>query len=65
MEENKETLGMLDLMIQPAFTVKDGKIDQLNDGARKYYLEAGMQIVDLLLTGKKEYQQLQGLKDRW
>lgn len=59
MEHKESTSGMLDLMIQPAFTVKDGKLDQLNDGAKKYCLESGMQIADLLLTGKTEYQQLQ------
>jgi signal transduction histidine kinase len=59
MEQKESTSGMLDLMIQPAFTVRNGVIDQVNDGAKKYFLEAGMQIADLLLTGKVEYQQLQ------
>lgn len=59
MEQKKSTSGMLDLMIQPAFTVKEGVIEQVNDGAKKYGLEAGMKMDELLLTGKAEYQQLQ------
>ena len=57
MEQKESTSGMLDLMIQPAFTVKDGIIDKVNDAARKYCLEAGQSVSDILLTGKTEYQE--------
>lgn len=59
MEQKESRMGMLDLMIQPAFTVKDGLIDQTNEAARKYFLESGMSVSDLLHTGKAEYQDLQ------
>lgn len=59
MERKEPNSGMLDLMIQPAFTVKDGVIDRVNEAARQYFLEAGTQIADLLLTGKSEYRELE------
>ena len=58
MEQMESNTGMLELMIQPAFAVKDGIIVQVNEGARQYFLEAGMQITDLLLTGDGEYREL-------
>lgn len=58
MEQMESNTGMLELMIQPAFAVKDGIIVQVNEGARQYFLEAGMQITDLLLTGDGEYHEL-------
>ena len=58
MEQKESTSGMLDLMIQPAFTVKDSVIDQINAAAKGYCLESGMQIKELLYTGLLEYQEL-------
>ncbi len=58
MERKESNSGILDLMIQPAFIVKDGVINRVNEAARQYFLETGMQIADLLLTGKSEYQEL-------
>lgn len=58
MEQKESTSGMLDLMIQPAFTVKDGIVDKVNEAARKYFLETGTQITNLLLTGKTEYREM-------
>ena len=55
MEHKESTSGMLDLMIQPAFTVRDGVIESVNAAAQNYCLEAGRPIGDLLLTGKTEY----------
>ena len=51
--------GMLDLMIQPAFSVENGVIEKVNEAGKKYFLEAGMQIETLLITGKNEYRELQ------
>lgn len=59
MERKESNPGMLDLMIQPAFTVENGIIEKVNEAGSKYFLEAGMQIADLLLTGKTEYRELQ------
>ena len=58
MEQKESTSGMLDLMIQPAFTVKDGIIERVNDAAKKYCLEAGQSVSNILRTGKTEYQEL-------
>ncbi len=58
MERKESNSGILDLMIQPAFTVKDGVIDRVNEAAQQYFLESGTQIADLLLTGKSEYREL-------
>lgn len=59
MERKESNSGILDLMIQPAFTVKDGIIDRVNEAAQQYFLKAGTQIADLLLTGKSEYRELE------
>ena len=59
MERKESNSGILDLMIQPAFTVKDGIIDQVNEAAQQYFLESGTHIADLLLTGKSEYRELE------
>jgi len=51
--------GMLDLMIQPAFSVENGVIEKVNEAGKKYLFESGMQIENLLITGKTEYRELQ------
>ena len=55
MEENKETIGMLDLMIRPVFCVKDQKIVKANSAAQALLLTAGSDITTLLQTGNEEY----------
>lgn len=59
MEQKESNSGILDLMIQPAFTVKDGVIDKVNESAKKYFLEPGTRIADLLLTGETDYRELE------
>lgn len=59
MEQMESTSGILNLMIQPAFTVKDGVVDLVNEAARKYLLEPGMSVSDLLMTGKLEYKEFE------
>lgn len=59
MTRKESNPGMLDLMIQPAFSVENGVIEKVNEAAKKCFFEAGMQINDLLLTGKTEYRELQ------
>ncbi len=58
MERKESTAGILDLIIQPAFTVKDGVICAVNAAAQAYSLEPGTPISDLLITGQTEYQAL-------
>lgn len=58
MRENGPTTGMLNMLIQPAFTVKGGTISSCNEAARKHFLEPDTPIADLLVTGQEEYQKL-------
>lgn len=58
MERNESTVDLINFILQPAFTVKDGVIDLVNEAARKYLLEEGIRISDLLVTGKVEYGEL-------
>lgn len=60
MEEQKDMLGLLDLMTQPAFCVKEDQILRLNPAARQLLLQAGDRISPLLLTGGEEYAQFSG-----
>lgn len=59
MERKELNSGMLELMIQPAFTVKNGVVEQVNQAARGYLLEPGMAVADRLLYGKTEYEQME------
>lgn len=59
MERKESNPDLLDLMIQPAFMVKDGVIVRVNEAAQKYFIQPQTQIAELLHTGKEEYQQLQ------
>lgn len=55
MEQKEPTAGILNLMVQPAFTVQDGVIGLVNTAAEGYMLTPGMPIGDLLHTGAEEY----------
>lgn len=55
MEAEKDNLGMLDLMLEPAFCVRDGVIVKANAAALLYSLSPGREIMPLLLTGEAEY----------
>lgn len=59
MERKESNSGMLDLMIQPAFIVRDGVVVQANAAAEQYFIESGSRIEDLLLTGAAEYRALE------
>lgn len=58
MRENEPTAGMLNMIIQPAFTVEGGNIRSCNEAAKKRFLEPGTPITELLSTGKEEYHAL-------
>lgn len=60
MEEKKETLGMLDLIIRPVFCVKDQKIVKVNPAAEGLLLSVGGDIAPLLQTGLAEYAEFEG-----
>lgn len=55
MEQKEPTAGILNLMVQPTFTVQDGVIALVNTAAEGYMLTPGMPIGDLLHTGAEEY----------
>ncbi len=55
MEEKKEILHLLDMMVQPVFCVRDQKILKANAAARQLLFEAGEEILPLLEQGKEEY----------
>ena len=60
MEQMGDTMGMLDLMIRPAFCVRDGVIVRVNQAAKGYLLEAGGELAPLLATGQQEYAEFSG-----
>ena len=55
MEEKKDTLGMLDLMIRPGFCVKENQIIKINHAAEGLLLASGSDVRPLLSTGGEEY----------
>ena len=55
MEEKKDTLGMLDLMVRPAFCVRDNVIIKVNRAAEGLFFTPGSDVRPLLLTGAEEY----------
>ena len=55
MEEKKDTLGMLDLMIRPGFCVKENRIIKVNQAAESLFLAPDTDVRTLLLTGAEEY----------
>lgn len=57
MEQQHDTMAMLDLLIRPAFCIKDGVIVRINKAADELALELGAKITDLLATGQEEYSQ--------
>ena len=60
MEEKKDTLGILDYMVQPGFFVKENVITDLNEAAKACFLSAGMVLQPLLQNGHEEYAAFSG-----
>lgn len=56
MEEKKEQLGLLDMMVRPAFCVKENRIEKVNSAAQALLILPGTDIRTLLLTGQEEYE---------
>ena len=59
MTKNTDSLGILELMSQPAFCVKDGIITQVNQAAKHYFIEKGAPVASILGDAKEEYAQFQ------
>ena len=55
MEQNQDAMAMLDLIIRPAFCVKDGVIVRVNKAAENLVIEPGIPVDGLLSTGHVEY----------
>lgn len=55
MEINKETLEMLDLMLQPAFLAQNGVIRHINPAAAYLPLAEGQPVLPLLLNAQEDY----------
>lgn len=55
MEQTEDTIGMLDLMLRPAFCVRNGTIVRVNQGAKQYFIEENRAFEELLDIGREEY----------
>ena len=60
MEKQNTVMGMLELILRPAFCVQNGSIVQANHQAHAIGVVVGTPISDLLVTGAEEYAVLQG-----
>lgn len=60
MEQPKDILAMLDLMMHPCFCVQNNAICKVNRAAQGYLLSIGTDVRELLHTGATEYAQYQG-----
>ncbi len=60
MEGKKEVAGMLDLMLQPGFYVKENQIIQVNAAAQALLIDPGRDVRELLRTGQEEYAAFSG-----
>ena len=59
MEQINSTPGMLDLMVRPAFAVKDGIITYANDAAERCLFTPGTAVEEFFDTGIEEYSTLE------
>lgn len=55
MEQYNPTTEILNYIPGPSFTVVDGRITRVSEAARKFFLEPGMEIHPMLVTGQEEY----------
>ena len=60
MEKQNNDMGMLELILRPAFCVQNGSIVQANHRAQSLGVVTGTPISELLVTGAEEYAALQG-----
>ena len=57
MEIQNTAPAMLALLPQPSFCTQNGTIVHVNEAARQLQITPGIQVMDILLTGKEEYSQ--------
>lgn len=55
MEQQRDILGMLDMMVVPAFCAREQTVLRVNPAARGLLITPGTSIRELLLTGAEEY----------
>ena len=55
MEETINAPELIDLLICPGFCVENSKVIQVNDAARRSFLEVGTDLDSILVTGQEEY----------
>ena len=55
MDAMDKALELIDLLICPGFCVENNKIIQVNDAARRSFLEVGTNLDSILVTGQEEY----------
>lgn len=60
MEEQKDMFGLLDMMVQPVFCVKENTIIRSNAAAQQLFLRVGDDIRPLLENGAEEYAAFSG-----
>jgi len=53
--DREDSFDVLDLIVQPAFSVKDGKIIQVNQSATQRMILVGTEIMPMIATGSEEY----------
>lgn len=58
--ENGATFGMLELILYPAFCVRDGIITRVNRAAQGRLIPEGGSVSDLIRIGKQEYEEFAG-----
>ncbi len=60
MENASDAIQMLDLLVRPAFCVRDGVIIKTNAAAQSRLVSTGQEVAPLLLTGQEEYAAFDG-----
>lgn len=60
MEQHSDTMELLDLMVRPAFCVKDGVIVRVNPAAQSRMIDLGTPVADRMVTGAEEYKDYTG-----
>ncbi len=60
MAADQREYALIELIPEPAFLVRDGVVQEMNQAARALPLTQGMEIMELLLTGGEEYDAFTG-----
>lgn len=56
MKQSANPVQMLQFITQPAFLVKDGVVTQLNTAANNYQISIGTPILEMIVSGREEYE---------